>query len=181
MSKDERESARGPLFVAVSERGSADDFSGGQYPMPAEQDPMLGMKYIRPAGQHLHAIPVEQELAIAQRELQDAKGRLQAAKGELQAAERNLATKERKLRAVHEGADRGRRKGHEAKREHLEELREAVTEHREKHPKHGRPEIAKALSERFGRKPDHADPKGKARAIRALTKKIERLEKSLDT
>jgi chromosome segregation ATPase len=170
MSKDERESARGPLFVAVSERA-----------MPAEQDPMIGWKHISPAGQHLHAIPVEQELVIAQRELQDAKGRLQAAKGERQAAERDLATAERKLRAVREGGNRGRRKGHEAKREHLEELREAVTEHREKHPKHGRPEIAKALLGRFSRQPDHADPKGKARAIRALTKKIERLEKSLDT
>jgi len=172
MRKDERESARGPLFIAVSERGSADDFSGGQ-PI-AEQDPMLGMKYIRPAGQHLHAIPVEQELAIAQRELQDAKGRLQAAKGERQAAER-------KLRAVREGANRGRRKGHETKRERRGELREAVTEHREKHPKHSPSAIAKALLESFGRQFDHADPKDEARAIGALTKKIERLEKSLDT
>lgn len=163
MSKD---GARDPLFIPVSELGGADD-SPVLLPRPT-----LGWKSIRPAGQDLSPIPPEQELAFAQMELQAAQGRLQAAQRERQAAER-------KLRAVRDGAAKGRRKGHETKRAGGEELLAAVLKYRAKHPSHGRPAIARALLPDHGRQFDHADPEDEARAIRTLTKRIERLEKHL--
>lgn len=106
------------------------------------------------------------------------------------ALQRKRQEKERKLRELESKHDRIRRGGslgghrrRETKRDENarpnEELLADVRAHRGKHPSHGRPAIAAALLKKHGRKIDHAaDPK---KAIAALVKRIERLEKSLDT
>jgi len=98
---------------------------------------------------------------------------------------RQLA-RERELDRIHSGASRGRRQGRKTKRDTTaradETLFAAVRAYRAKHPDHGRPAIAEALVGTYGREIDHADPTDRKRAISALIKRIERLEKkSLDT
>jgi len=96
---------------------------------------------------------------------------------------RQLA-RERELDQIHSGASRGRRQGHEAKRDKTartdEALLAAVRTHREKHPHHGGPAIAAALVDKHGTIRDHADPRGREKAIEALRKRIARLGKRLD-
>ncbi|HEX4961995.1 MAG TPA: hypothetical protein VF173_14230 [Thermoanaerobaculia bacterium] len=100
------------------------------------------------------------------------------------ARQRERLEMKRKLDRIHGGASRGGRQGREAKRDETaradEKLLADVRAHRRDHPSHGRPTIAAALLRKHGRKIDHAaDPK---KAIAALVKRIERLEKkSLDT
>ena len=100
------------------------------------------------------------------------------------ALQRKRQEKERKLARMEASAEHGRRSGLKTKRADAarenEELLSAVREYRAKHPNHGRPAIAAALVDKHGRKIDHAaDPK---KAIAALVKRIERLEKkTLDT
>jgi hypothetical protein len=92
--------------------------------------------------------------------------------------------KESKLARIHRGASRGGRRGREAKRDKTaradEALLSAVRAYRRAHSSHGRPTIAAALLKKHGRKIDLAA--GPKKAIAALVKRIERLEKkSLDT
>jgi hypothetical protein len=99
--------------------------------------------------------------------------------------QRERRAMERTLTAVRDGASKGGKRGRETRRDNAarerEALRAAVTRYREQHPDQGRPAVAAALLAEHGRTVDHADPADRERAIRALTKKIERLEKSLDT
>ncbi|MBW8878303.1 MAG: hypothetical protein JF614_25345 [Acidobacteria bacterium] len=93
---------------------------------------------------------------------------------------------ERELDRIHRGASQGRRQGHETKRDKTvrdnKALLAAVLTYRDEHPEHGRPAIAAVLVDEHGREIDHADPDDRRRAIAALVKRIERLEKkSLDT
>jgi hypothetical protein len=102
------------------------------------------------------------------------------------ARQRRRQKEERKLARIEAGAERGRRKGLETKRADAahagEELLPDVRAHRAKHPNHGRPAIAEALLAKHGREFNPADPAGRKKAIGALVKRIERLEKkSLDT
>jgi hypothetical protein len=98
--------------------------------------------------------------------------------------ERQQLEMEYKFARIREGGAQGRLKAGEQKRERAARDREAllaaVKAHRMKYPDHGRPAIAEALFSTHGREVDHADPQDRERAIRALTKKIERLEKALD-
>ena len=94
--------------------------------------------------------------------------------------------KERKLARSEAAAALGRRRGRETRRDKTaraeEALLSAVRTYRAKHPDHGRPAIAAALLAEYGRKIDIADPADPKKAIAALVKRIERLEKkSLDT
>lgn len=102
------------------------------------------------------------------------------------ARQRKQQEKERKLARYEAGAERGRRSGLKTRRADTarsdEELLADVRAHRRDHPSHGRPNIAAALVGKHGREMDHADPASRKRAITALLKRIERLEKrSLDT
>jgi hypothetical protein len=98
--------------------------------------------------------------------------------------ERKRREMECKLAAVLRGARRGGKLGRATRRDAAARGREtllaAVTSYREQHSDHGRLAIAEALLPEHGRLVDHADPTDRGRAIRTLTKKIERLEKSLD-
>ncbi|MEA2599770.1 MAG: hypothetical protein QOF89_762 [Acidobacteriota bacterium] len=97
------------------------------------------------------------------------------------AIEQRRLKMERELGRIHSGGNRGRRRGRETKRDETaradEALLSAVREYRAKHPDHGRPAIAAALVDDHGRQIDHADPTDRKRAIAALVKHIERLEK----
>jgi hypothetical protein len=100
--------------------------------------------------------------------------------------ERKRRKMESKLAAVHRGAKRGGERGRDTRRDAAARDRKtllaAVTRYREQHPDQGRPAVAAALLAKHGRTVDHADPADRERALRALTKKIERLEKgALDT
>jgi hypothetical protein len=93
---------------------------------------------------------------------------------------------ERKLARMRRGGSLGGRRGRETKRDRSARenaaLLAAVRDHREKRPGDGRPAIAAALVDKHGREIDHADPADRKRAVGALVKRIERLEKkSLDT
>jgi hypothetical protein len=82
------------------------------------------------------------------------------------------------------GAATARRKGRVTKRDKTARpnaaLLAAVKAYRKEHPDHGRPAIAAALLPKHGCEIDPADPNSRRRAVVALTKRIERLEKSLD-
>lgn len=101
------------------------------------------------------------------------------------ARQRERLEKDRKLARIRNGASLGGRRGRESKRETAAssngDLLADVQAYRAKHPSHGRPAIAKALVDEHGSIRDHADPRGREKAIDALRKRIERLEKSLDT
>ena len=101
------------------------------------------------------------------------------------ALQRKQIEKDSELAAIHRGASRGGKRGRDTRRDEAarrnEALLAAVRAYREEHPDHGRPAIATALLPEHGRTVDHADPQDRARAISALTKRIERLEKKLDT
>lgn len=94
-----------------------------------------------------------------------------------------LVDAETKMSAVLAGAARGRSEGHETRRAAADQgaLLAAVREHRELHPRHGRPAIAAALLPEYGRPFDPANSADRRRAIAALCKRIERAEKSLDS
>jgi hypothetical protein len=97
---------------------------------------------------------------------------------------RQLA-RESELDRIHSGASRGRRQGRKTKRDTTaradKALLAAVGGYRAKHPDHGRPAIAAALLDKYGREFDHVDPAARKKATAALAKRIERLEKrSLD-
>jgi hypothetical protein len=99
--------------------------------------------------------------------------------------ERTRAEMERTLAAVRAGAKEGGKRARATRRDEAarrdEDLLTAVQAERKKHPSHGRPAIAEALLSTHGRPIDHADPMDRKRAVAALTKRIERLEKrSLD-
>jgi hypothetical protein len=100
------------------------------------------------------------------------------------ARQRKLAEMERKLSAVRAGAKKGGRRARATRRDEAvrdnEDLLAAVQAERSKHPSHGLPAIAEALVGEFGRIRDHAAPRAREKAIDALRKRIERLEKSLD-
>lgn len=100
--------------------------------------------------------------------------------------EREQRELENKHARIRRGGSLGGRRGRETKRDDAacadEKLLADVRTYRAKHPDHGRPAIAAALVDKHGRKIDHADPADRKRAIAALVKRIERLEKkSLDT
>jgi hypothetical protein len=99
--------------------------------------------------------------------------------------ERKHREMESKHARIRRGGSLGGRRGRETKRDKAaradEALLVAVRAYRAKHPRDGRPAIAAALVDKHGRKIDHADPADWKRAVAALTKRIERLEKSLDT
>lgn len=105
--------------------------------------------------------------------------------------EREHREMESKLARIRRGGSLGGRRGRETKRDKRaradEALLMAVQEYRAKHPRDGRPAIGKpaiaaALVDKHGREIDHADPADRKRAVDALVKRIERLEKkSLDT
>jgi hypothetical protein len=101
------------------------------------------------------------------------------------ARQRKRQKEERTLARIEAGAERGRRKSQETKRADAahagEELLSAVRAYRAKHPNHGGPAIAAALVDQHGKILDHADPRGREKAIGALRKRIARLKKSLDT
>jgi hypothetical protein len=102
------------------------------------------------------------------------------------ALQRERREMESKLARIHSGGSRGGRRGRQTKRDKAaradEALLSAVRAYRAKHPDRGRPAIAAALVDKHGRLIDHADPTDRKRAIAALVKRIERLErKSLDT
>jgi hypothetical protein len=88
---------------------------------------------------------------------------------------------ESKLARIKSGGSWGRVKGRETKRDKAarpdEALLAAVLAYRLEHPSHGRPAIAAAFVDEYGRQIDHADPKDRGRAIAALVKRIERLER----
>jgi hypothetical protein len=90
-----------------------------------------------------------------------------------------------KLDRISSGASRGGRRGGETKRDKTARANEAlladVLAHRAKHPNHGGPATAAALVDQHGKILDHADPRGREKAIAALRKRIARLKKSLDT
>jgi hypothetical protein len=98
------------------------------------------------------------------------------------ARQRKRQETERKLARIEAGAERGRRESLETKRADAahagEELLPDVRAHRAKHPNHGRPAIAEALLAKHGREFNPADPAGRKKAIGALVKRIERLEKN---
>ncbi len=91
---------------------------------------------------------------------------------------------ESEIARIRSGASRGARRSRETRRDETarsnEALLAAVRAYRKKHPLHGRPTIAEALVDEFDGTLDHADPRGRQKAIEALRKRIERLEKSLD-
>jgi len=88
---------------------------------------------------------------------------------------------EQGLARIHEGGAQGRLKARKQKRDRAARDREpllaALKAHRRKYPDHSRRAIAEALLPTYGREVDHADPQDTEKAIRALTKRIERLEK----
>lgn len=91
---------------------------------------------------------------------------------------------ERQLARIHRGASLGGRRGRETKQDKVARSNEAlladVRAYRAKHPSHGRPAIAEALVSTRGTILDPADPRSRTKAIDALRKRIERLERSLD-
>ena len=99
------------------------------------------------------------------------------------ATQRERREMEDQLTRIRRGASLGGRRGRETKRDKAARSNEAlladVRKYRAEHPSHGGPAIAKALVDKHGRK-DHADPRGRERAIEALRKRIARLEGSLD-
>ncbi len=100
--------------------------------------------------------------------------------------EREQRELESKHARIRRGGSLGGRRGRQTKRDKTaradEALLSAVRAYRAKHPDRGRPAIAAALLAKHGRQIDHADPADLKRAIAALVKRIERLEKkSLDT
>jgi len=93
---------------------------------------------------------------------------------------------ESKLARIRGGGSLGGQRASETKRDNAARDNAAlltdVRAYRAKHPNHGGPTIAKALVAKHGRIRDHADPQSREKAIDALRKRIERLEKkSLDT
>jgi hypothetical protein len=93
---------------------------------------------------------------------------------------------ESKLARIRGGGSLGRQRANETKRDNAARDNAAlladVREYRAKHPSHGGPAIAEALVAEHGRIRDHADPRSRKKAIEALRKRIERLERrSLDT
>lgn len=92
---------------------------------------------------------------------------------------------ESKLARIRGGGSLGGRRGRETKRDQTARDNAAlladVRAHRANHPNHGGPAIAKELVGKHGRIRDHADPRHREKAIESLRKRIERLEKSLDT
>jgi hypothetical protein len=109
-----------------------------------------------------------------------------ALQNERREKEREQSELERKHARIRRGGSLGGRRGRETKRDEVaradEELRADVGAYRRDHPSRGRPAIAAALVDKHGREIDHADPTSRKRAIDALIKRIERLEKkSLDT
>lgn len=101
------------------------------------------------------------------------------------ALQRRLLEMESRDDRIRMGGSLGGHRGRETKRDNAARANEAlladVRAHRAKHPGHGRPAIAEALLTKYGREIDHADPAAWKKAIAALVKRIERLEKSLDT
>jgi len=97
--------------------------------------------------------------------------------------ERRRLELERKNARILMGGSLGRRRGRETKRDNAARANEAllvdVRAHRAKHSDHGRPAIAEALLAKHGREIDLADPAARKKAIAALVKRIERLEKKL--
>jgi hypothetical protein len=92
---------------------------------------------------------------------------------------------ERTLAAVLAGAKKGGKRARATKRDKAarrdKALLTAVQAERKKHPSHSLPAIAAALVDKYSRKRDHADPRDRQKAVEALRKRIERLEKkSLD-
>lgn len=102
------------------------------------------------------------------------------------ALQRERRGMERKLARIQGGASLGRRQGLKKRRDDAaradKALLLAVRAYRAKHPSHGVPAIAAALVDKHGKIRDQADPRGRDKAIEALRKRIERLEKkSLET
>lgn len=89
-------------------------------------------------------------------------------------------------RGSRRGASKGGKRGRDTRRDKTarkdRDLLRDVRNYRQMHPAHGRPAIATWLLSDHGRPVDFADPTDRKRAIRALAKRIERVEKkSLDT
>ncbi len=106
----------------------------------------------------------------------------------LQRERREKESKQREMEnqfaRIRGGASRGGRRGRETRRDEAARSNEAlladVRAYRAKHPSHGCPAIAKSLIDKHGSIKDHADPRGREKAIEALRKKIGRLGGSLD-
>ena len=101
------------------------------------------------------------------------------------ALQKDRQERDSQIAQIRRGGSLGRLRGLESKRDAKARKDAAlladVRAHRALHPSHGLPAIAAALVDQHGKILDHADPRGREKAIAALRKRIARLEKSLDT